>query len=113
MFRAGRAFPSPELFTAVIETEFARNPLSGSRPPGSAATRVDGHLVSVREDQAPVIERHRPPMRRRLLVPTTAGFGQRPVIFNDLPDHVGRFLVLSEFTFCGEQFGAEVVAVQR
>nr|GLK33486.1 hypothetical protein GCM10017611_03280 [Rhodococcus wratislaviensis] len=41
------------------------------------------------------------------------GFGQRPVIFNDLPDHVGRFLVLSEFTFCGEQFEAEVVAVQK
>ena len=53
-------------------------------------TRIDGQVLGVGEDQSPVVDRDRPPMHRRSLVPTTTGVGHCRIVLDDLPDDVGR-----------------------
>lgn len=51
--------------------------------------RIDGQVFGVGKDQPPVVERDRPPMHRRPLVPTTTRVGHRRVILDHLTGEIG------------------------
>ncbi len=56
---------------------------------GAVGARIDGQIFGVGEDQSPVVERDRPPMHWRPLMPTAAGIGRCRVVLDDFTGDVG------------------------